>query len=164
MGAPQNKNLRAFPRTLTISDFGITANVNVINGTFNRVGTFTVGAQQEATFGISTLRSGGVEGEPVYLYFQASEASAVIDGVVRLRITNAQGTRQVDVMENTTQRLRADPDDRTKAVLLTEYPLNALEDSKLCVDFKPDGTAGTVRIFGYDATLSRWSIPVTIYQ
>lgn len=161
MGQPQNKNLQPFPRVLNISDFGISANKTLLAGEFTRIGTFTVGAQQEATYGISVLRSGGAEGEPIYMNLVDDSAND-IDGTVRLRITNAQATNQVDVLEQRTERLRASQNDRTQAYLLPEYFRNAKEDSKLVVDIKVDGSSNVT--FDYDATDSKFLVPVTIYQ
>lgn len=161
MGKPRNKNLTAFPRVLTIADFGITGNKTLIGGEFTRIGSFVVGAQQEATYGISVLRSGGQEGEPLYMNL-VDDSEVNIDGTIRLRLTNAQATKQIDVLEQRTERLRASVNDRQQAYLLPEYPVNAEEDSKLVIDVKADGTSNVT--FVYNATDSQFSIPVTIYQ
>lgn len=161
MGQPQNKNLRPFPRVLGISDFGITGNKTLVGATFTRTGAFTVGAQQEATYGISVLRAGGAEGEPIYMNL-VDDSIANIDGTVRLRLTNAQETRSVDVIEQRTERLRASQNDRTQAYLLPEFGQNAKEDSKLVIDVKVDSSSNVT--FDYDATNSKFLIPVTIYQ
>lgn len=161
MGKPQNANLVPFPRVLTISDFGITANKTLLASEFTRIGTFTVGAQQEATYGQTVTRSGGGEGEPVYMKM-IDDSAGEISGLVRLRLTNAQGTNQRDVLEQRTERLSASQNDRTQAYLLPEYPLNAKEDSKLVIDVKVDGSSNVV--FDYDASDSKFLIPVTIYQ
>jgi hypothetical protein len=164
MGKPKNKNLTPFTRVLGISDFGITADKTLIEGEYTRTGTFTVGAGQEATFGISTLRSGGVEGEPVYMKSieDTGAAGTAIEGKTRFILTNAQGTKNIVVAEMSNRRLYADETDRTKAFLMPEYGVNALEDSKLCIDINATGSATAV--FDYDGTNSLWQIPVTIYQ
>lgn len=161
MGKPRNKNLQPFPRVLGIVDFGITANKTLIGSTYTRVGTFTVGAQQEATFGVNTVRSGGTEGEPIYMKM-IDDSAGEIDATIRLRITNAQGTRQVDVIEQRTERLSASQNDRNQAYLLPEFSSNAGEDSQLVIDVKADGSSNVT--FDYDATNSKFLIPVTIYQ
>lgn len=161
MGRPQNANLQPFPTVLGISDFGITGNKTLLNGEFTRVGAYTVGAQQEATFGISVRRSGGVEGEPLYMRLVDTTVTDV-DGKVRLALTNAQGNRVIPVLEMSTGRLSASENDRTQAFLLEEFAINAQEDSKLVIDVKQ--SSGSDLTFDYDATNSKFSIPVTIYQ
>lgn len=161
MGKPRNESLTPFSRTLGISDFGISSDKTLIDGEYTRVGRFTVGAQQEATFGITVSRSGGGEGEPVFLRMIDSSGND-IDATVRFRITNAQTTTQEDVLEQRMVRLRADKNDRTKAFLLSEYRINAVEDSELVVDVKQ--TTGSNVTWDHDATNSEWIIPTTIYQ
>jgi hypothetical protein len=92
----------------------------------------------------------------------ANGSSVDIDGLVRLRLTNAQETAQLDVVEQRTERLRASQNDRTQAYLLPEYGVNAVEDSKLVIDFKVDGASNVT--FDYNDTDSKFLIPVTIYQ
>lgn len=161
MAQPTNANLRPFPRVLGITDFGITANKTLVGQTFTRVGSFTVGAQQEATYGVSVLRSGGAEGEPIYMKL-IDDSAAEIECTTRLRITNAQETRSVDVIEQRSERLSASENDRTQAYLLPEFSQNAKEDSKLVIDVKVDSSSDVT--FDYDATNSKFLIPVTIYQ
>jgi hypothetical protein len=160
MAQPQNKNLRRFPRTLGVTNF-TTADKTLVAGSYSRVGSLTVSAQQEATFGVSTLRSGGSEGEPVYMRF-VDDSGADIDGSVRLYIANAQETQRVLVMEERTERLVASTNDRTQAPLLMEFAQNAKEDSLLIIEFRPD--SGSNVTFDYDATNSKFLIPVTFYQ
>ena len=163
MGAPQNKNLKRFPRTLDLTDFGITADKTCVAQTYSLIGTYTVGAQQEATFGISTLRSGGVEGEPIYIRFdEAVGAGTQLTGRVRLVLSNAQGTERVVVLEERTERLSASQYDRTQAPLLVEYPVNAKEDSKLLIEFRVDDA--TNQTLDFDGTNTKVLIPATIYQ
>lgn len=165
MALPANKNLRPFQRVLGISDFGITADKTLVAGEYSKIGTYTVGAQQEATFGISVLRSGGVEGEPVYLSMHdaASIAStSQIEGTVRFELANATESVKVLVYEQRTERLRASQNDRTLAPLLMEFGRNAREDSKLLLSVQIDGSSD--KTWDYDGTNSKFLIPVTIYQ
>lgn len=163
MGKPRNSSLVAFPRVLGISDFGITANKTLVARTYTRVGTYTVGAQQEATYGITVSRAGGGEGEPIYMKFiNTVGLGATVDGTVRLVITNAQNTKSVVVLEQRTERLYASQNDRTLAYLLPEHPVNAVEDSQLVIDLKIDSSSDMT--FDFDGTDSKFLIPVTIYQ
>lgn len=161
MGVPRNKNLVPFRTTLGIADFGITGNKTLVSQTYSRVGTYTVGAQQEATFGATRLIGGGAEGEALYMRMIDTAVADVV-GTVRLSIANAQETRRVVVAELRTERLKASETDRNNAVLLPEFGVNAVEDSKLIVDVRID--ASSDKTFDYDATNSKFLVPVTIYQ
>lgn len=160
MAQPQNRNLRRFPRTLGVTNF-TTADRTLVAQTYSRVGEIVVSAQQEATFGVSTLRSGGTEGEPIYMRF-VDDGGTDIDGSVRLYIANAQETNRVLVMEERTERLIASQNDRTQAPLLMEFAQNAKEDSKLIIEFRPDSSTNVT--FDHDAANSKFLIPVTFYQ
>lgn len=160
MGNPQNKNLRQFPRTLGVTDF-TTANRTLVAQTYSRVGSLSVSAQQEATWGRTTLRAGGAEGEPIYINL-VDDSAANIDGTVRLVLANAQETQRIVVLEERTERLRASENDRQSAPLLVEFGVNAKEDSLLIIECKVDSSSNVT--FDYDATNSKMLLPVTFYQ
>jgi hypothetical protein len=161
MGNPRNKALRRFPQTADLASFGITANRTAVAGTFSLIGSYTVGAQQEATWGVSTLRAGGIQGEPVYLRFD-NESGVQLNGRVRFVLSNAQGTSREVVYEERTERLVASQNDRNSAPLLTEYMRNAGEDSLLLIEFKVDGSSNAT--VDYDGTNTKVLLPITVYQ
>jgi hypothetical protein len=162
MAQPSLRNSKPFPRILGISDFGITANVTLIQSKYVRIGEYTVPAQTEATFGVNVLRAGGVEGEPLYLKMNDNViADSAIDGVWKLQLANATESAFELVLEQRSERLYASVNDRTQAFLLTEWGRNARQDSKLTLDFKADSGS---KVFDYDHTLSKFYVPVTIYQ
>ena len=161
-GGNANNKLQRFRRTYTLADFGITANVSIPANVWTKIGTVTVPAQQEVTFGANDPVGGSsVAGAPVYLCMDTTTEDTRVEGKVRFALTNANETNTVVVMEETTQRLRADSTgDRTKVVLMPEYPMRAREDSKLIIQVY----CTSAQTFDYDATDTSFSIPVTVYQ
>jgi len=158
----QGRKLQKFPRIYNFTDFTMTADVAAQPSQWNTLGSVTVPAQQEITFGANDPTGGsGVSGRSCYLILGTSGGS-LIEGKVRFALTNANETNTVVVAEERTEKLRADQNDRTKAVLLPEYPMRSGEDSKLKILFYPDSaTAVTV---DYDGTQTDALIPVTVYQ
>jgi len=160
-GGNAQPQLQKFKRTYTLADFGVTANVSIPANSWTSLGTVTVPAQQQVTFGSNDPVGGGsVAGAPVYIQMDTTTEDTRVSGKVRLAITNANETNTVVVMEETTQKMASSRDDRTKAVLLPEYPLRAKEDSKLQILIFCTGA----QTLDYDATDTEWSIPVTVYQ
>lgn len=150
-----------FKRTYNASDFGLTADVTCQPSQWSKIGTVTVPAQQEVTFGSNDAVGGAsVAGSAVYLRIDST--SAQLSGKIRFALTNANETNTVVVLEESTGRLSADVNDRTKAVLMPEYPMRAKEDSKLLILFYPSGSSAVT--IDYDGTNTAYSIPVTVYQ
>lgn len=161
MGRSANASSK-FPRIYGLTDFGITANKTALASQYNKVGEVTVPAQQQITFGANDPVGGGsVAGRSCYLRFD-NESGVQLNGKIRFALSNANETNVIIVAEERTEKLAADQNDRTKAVLLPEYNQRAGEDSKLQVLFYPDG-ASTVTI-DYDGTNTKMLIPVTVYQ
>lgn len=152
----------SFKRIYNLTDFGVTADVVCQPSQWNKVGEVTVPAQQEVTFGANDPTGGSsVAGASTYLKLDNS-SDAQLHGKVRFALTNANETNTIIVMENRTEKLSADQNDRTKAVLLPEYPTKAREDSKLQILFYPDGSSAVT--IDYDGTDTDAQIPVTVYQ
>jgi len=160
-GGNKAPRLQKFTRTYTLADFGVTANVSIPANSWTTLGTVTVPAQQQVTFGSNDPIGGGsIAGAPCYIIMDSDTEDTRISGKLRLAITNANETNTVVVMEETTQKMSSSRDDRTKAVLLPEYTVRAKEDSKLQVL----AFCTSAQVFDYDATDTEWSIPVTVYQ
>lgn len=160
----KNKPSQRFPRSYNLTDFGVTADVTLLPSVWNDVGTVTVPAQQEVTFGATDVINGGQTGRPVYIRSDedVGASGTAIEGKYRLALTNANETNTVIVMEERSERLRADQDDRQKAVLLPEFPRTVGEDSKLKVYFYIDSASS--KTLDYNGTNTKWIIPVTVYQ
>ena len=160
---PQNaqSRLQKFKRTYTLADFGIVANVAIPANSWTTLGTVTVPAQQEVTFGANDPVGGGsIAGSPCYIQMDTDTEDTRVTGKIRLALTNANETNTVVVLEETTQKMASSRDDRTQAVLIPEYPMRAKEDSKLQVLV----FCTAAQVFNYCATDTEWSIPVTVYQ
>jgi len=145
-----------FKKTLEHGDFK-TADVACTANVWNEIGSYTVGAQQAATFGQGTL---GMPSEQVgRVFFDIEDTSGNdYDGLVRFAIQNAQGTQEVVIMEERTEVLSENPTDMTKWKVLPEANVWALEDSKLVIKFKPS-SASTI-----DYGETTLHCPITIYQ
>lgn len=161
MAQPNISDLTPFQQTVGLSDFGLSSDETLLAQKFTDFGTYTVGAQQVATFGQTTRRGGGSEGEPVYINLIDGSGDE-IDGVIRFRIANAQENRSKTVFEQRTERLRASQNDREQAPLLEEYKLKAGEDSKLILEIKVDSSSNVT--LDWDATNTKALIPLTVYQ
>lgn len=150
-----------FPRIYSTADW-FTADKVCQPDQWNKVGEVTVPAQQRITFGANDPIGGSsIAGRTTYLRFDNSSATQ-LHGKIRFAITNANETKTVVVLEENTRKLSADENDRTKAVVLPEYPTKAKEDSKLQILFYPeDSSAVTV---DQDGTNTSLLIPVTVYQ
>jgi hypothetical protein len=153
--------LTPFPRTVGLADFGITADVVVQPYDFGKVGSLTVPAQQVIGFGANDVINGGLTGQAVYLAFYTT-GGVVIEGQVRFEVSNATGTRKTVVGEYRTERLRADQNDRTKAVLMPLRGPLAKQDDILRILFYPDGASAVT--IDYDGTNTNLLVPITIYQ
>lgn len=145
--------IQKFERFYAKSDFSLAGAATAVTTTaFQRVGTLTVGAQTEATFGAGAIANGVDFRRNVVIDFKDNAGTpANIDNMrVRFVITNAQETRRVVVAEELSQNLRT-------GVALGEFPMRALQDDKLLIEVLP---AANVSI----GTTTSASIPTTIYQ
>lgn len=150
-----------FPRILTTADW-FSADKVCQPSQWNKVGEYTVPAQQEITFGANDPTGGtSIAGRSVYLRFDNTSGTQ-LHGKVRFVLTNANETRTEVVMEEHTRKLSADQNDRTKAVLLPEFAMRAGEDSKLLIQFYPDDSSAVT--VDQDGTNTSLLIPVTVYQ
>lgn len=145
--------IQKFERFYAKSDFTLAGAATAVTTTaFQRVGTLTVGAQTEATFGAGAIANGVDFRRNVVIDFKDNAGTpANIDNMrVRFVITNAQETRRVVVAEELSQNLRS-------GVALGEFPMRALQDDKLLIEVLP---SANVTI----GTTTSASIPTTIYQ
>jgi len=151
-----------FPRVYTRPDFGFTADVVCIPNTFTNVGSLTVPAGQQVTFGVGGLGATDSR-EPCYIRTDTTNpTSTQCIGTYRFVLSNPTGTNQIVVMEQRSERLLASQNDKTLAVLLGQYPNFAQQDSKLIIQFKPDGASNVTLAFADTDTV--WNIPVTVLQ
>ena len=155
-----NNQKRPFPRTLGLSDFGITANVVCQANQWNKVGTLTVPAQQLIAFGSNDPTGGAsIAGSPAYIKLVA-ETGTALTGKIRLVVSDANELKINTIKEETLARFSADVSDRTKAVLLPLSGLYAGEDSKLTIQYYPP--SDSAETIDYDGTGSEISMPVTV--
>lgn len=141
-----------------------TADVVCLPGQYNQVGVFTVPAQEAVAWGVTQVINGGATGDALYMRFDDGTTStgAQLQGTVRLIVTDANFNNPQTVGQFRTERLSADQNDRTKAILLQEDKRFAKQDSKLVVQFYPDSaTSVTIK---YNATNTKIIAPVTILQ
>lgn len=137
-------------------------------GKWNRIGEFTVPAQQLYHFGY------GDEGHPenqgyifIGIYDDTATNSVVEEGFVRLVQVNARETVGPTVWEGRTENLRGDTADKRKMIALPEKDefFWVGEDSKLVIEFKPDADDTIVKAaIGTALGLDVWNVPVTIKQ
>lgn len=152
-----------FRKKLVNADFGLTANVTCVAGQYTQIGEYTVPAQQLIAFGYGTPNEGNGANQG-YVYVRIDDTSGAMAGTLRLVQSNAQGTKRIVVAEERTETFKASETDRTLAMPLPEqiqFP-KVGEDSKLVIEFKPDGASDLT--LDYDATETKYRIPVTIYQ
>lgn len=156
----QNTKVK-FKRTYNNADFGLTADVVCQPGMWSVIGEVVVPAQQEVTFGANdNTGSQNVAGSPAYIRIDATGGQ--LSGKLRLALTNANETNTIIVLEESTQRFASSATDRQTAVLITEYPLRAKEDSKLQILFYP--SSATAVTIDYDDADTIISLPVSVYQ
>lgn len=139
-----------------------TADVVCQPAQWNKVGTVTVPAQQEITFGANDPTGGSsVSGRTAYVNL-ANSGGTQLGGKIRLVITNATETRSEVILEEHSSKFAASENDRTLAVLVPEYFKRARQDDKLQILFYPEGASAVTIAYANAATKVR--IPVTVYQ
>ena len=146
----------SFPKTLTHADFN-TSDVACTASTWNELGSYTVGAQQFATYGQGATGNPSEQVGRTAIDIENTSGSDY-DGLIRLFLENAQGTQSTMCMEERTEKLSENLTDMTKWVTAPEFNVWAGEDSKLTCKFYPS-SADSV-----DYGESSFYIPITIYQ
>lgn len=155
----RNSQPRGFQKILTAADILSGSDVVISDTTnFNRIGSYTVPAQTQVSFGYGRADQPFNQG---YMYVKlVDDAAGDEDGVLRLVQENASGTRKIVVWEGRTEELDGDANDKQKRIALPEqidFP-RVGEDSILALEFKADG-ADTI-----DVSACTVRIPVTVYQ
>ena len=146
---------RGFQKTLTEKDFGLTANVAVKSGKWNKIGEFRVPPQQAYRWGYGNPNQPYNQG---YMYVFIQDATpAEIKGKIRLAVADYNELSITPVYEERSEVLHAATADITKQKALPEQGPVAREDDKLLILFMPDS----------DATISAANteikLPVTLY-
>ena len=144
-----------FNKTLTTGDLS-EVNLSAKAGTYTTVYSYTVPAQQRVAPGQGAIQ-GGVDNRGI-LYIDLQDSTpAQLNGWVRISVTDANEIVEHVIMEERIERLRASATDRTQAYFLGEAGIQAKEDSKVIIKFKPDadGTVATANSTIY--------LPVTVY-
>lgn len=158
---PKTRAGQKFARNLTTADW-ITANAVCQASQWGKVGEYVVPAQQEITFGANDPTGGSsVAGRSAYIRMD-NTSGVQIHGKIRLALTNANETNTIIVLEESSYKFSADQNDRSKAVLVPEFPRRAGEDSKLQILLYPDGASAVT--VDYDGTNTLFLVPVTVYQ
>jgi len=149
-----------FPKTLTVANFFTADQTSLSTSQFNTLGTYTVSTQTAVSigFGDPNVGSGGNQGK---LFIDLENTSSTDnDGLVRIVISNAQGTKKFVVLEERTERLSIGataPSERFPLPEQMQFPLVG-EDSIIEVQFKPDSDT----VVGNDE--SQLELPITLYQ
>ena len=155
------RGLSRFPRVYNKTDFGLTADVTCQPSKYTKVGEVTVPAGQKITFGIGGVGNGVDTREVAYIKFVDSSGNQ-LHGTIRLVLADPNEVRKIVVAEQRTEKFSASKTDRTQGFLLGEYPIVAREDSKLIIEFYPDGTSAVT--IDYDNANTEILMPVTVYQ
>lgn len=156
-----NKNkLTPFPKVENLTYFGLTANVVAQPGIFTKFGSKTVLAGQKIAFGIGKL--GATDSREVAYIRIDNESGVQLHGKIRLVLSDPQEIHRQVVAELRTEKLSADQNDKTKGLLLEEYPIVAREDSLLLIEFYPDSDSAVT--IDFDGTNTKMLIPLTVYQ
>lgn len=150
-----------FPARLNLTDFNITAAVTLQPSSYQRLGYLTVAKQQIVAFGSNTAKAGGVEGEPVYVDLRTNTGTVdtKVEGKVRFSIYDNNDQLLGVVMEERTERLRSDANDRNKARLLPLDFRGAPEDVKLVIEVYLDSASS--KVIDYNATSFSVLVPIT---
>ena len=146
-----------FPRTANKEDFNLVSDKTALAGQWNRIGELVVPAQQKICFGYGGIVN-GVDTRGV-LYIDLKDGTGnQLNGWIRLAVTDATEVKQVIILEERIERLRASATDRNQAYLLGETQVWAKEDSKLLILFKPDGN-NDVTVSAANSTMY---VPITV--
>lgn len=154
------KNKQKFPRVYNKTNFGLTADVVCQPNIYTPIGSIVVPAGQYVTFGVGGIGAGVDTREPSYIRLDSTAGQ--LTGTIRLVLTDPNEINTIVVAEQRSERFGSDINDKSKSFLLGEYSRVAQQDSKLLIQFKPDGTdAVTIDFDDADTTIL---IPVSVYQ
>lgn len=148
-----------FPRVYTKTDFGLTADVTCQPSIYTKIGEVVVPAGQLVAFGIGGTANGVDTREVAYIDVKDT-SDADLNGMIRLRVADPNEVQSWLIAEQRTEKFRASSTDRTTGFLLGESSIKAKEDSKLIIEFKPDGSSAVT----VDCDNTGMLIPVTVYQ
>ena len=147
-----------FKQTLNATDFNMSGTITALAGKWTKVGYYSVNPRQQVHFG-SKEDDGLGSGAPVYIKLQDS-TPAVLDGKIRLVVTNPQEINTRVIVEERTERFYASQTDRQTALLMGLKVPGAKEDDMLQIHFYPDSSTD-VTISVANSTVA---IPTTVYQ
>jgi len=149
---------RGFPKTLTKEDFGLTSDVAVKAGKWNKIGEFRVPPQQAYRWGYGNPNQPYNQGY-MYIYLKYNDGTNVteVKGKIRLAVSDYNELRTEPVYEERSEVLHAATSDITKQKALPEQGPLAREDDKLLILFMPDEDATIT------AADSEIRLPVTLY-
>lgn len=131
-----------FNKTLTTGDLA-EVNLAAKAGTFTAIYSYTVPAQQLVAPGSGAI-TGGVDNRAILYVDLKDSTPAQIGGWVRISVTDANEITEHVVLEERIERLSASATDRQLAYFLGKAGLQAKEDSKIQIRFKPDTDATVV--------------------
>jgi hypothetical protein len=129
---------REFYKVLTEDDF-MSANATVYSGKWNKIGTFTVPAQNIYRFGYGSPNQPENQG---YLYIYLKDpAGNEVTGKVRLAVADYNERVTTVVFEDRADVLHGDTSDRSKMKPLPDTGVKATEDMKLIIYLNPDSNS-----------------------
>lgn len=131
-----------FNKTLTTGDLSA-VNLETKAGTFTAVYSYTVPAQQYVSPGSGAI-TGGVDNRAILYVDLKDSTPATIGGWVRISVTDANEITEHVILEERIERLKASATDRQSAYFLGKAAIQAKEDSKIQIRFKPDADATVV--------------------
>lgn len=135
---PRAAKGQEFYKVLTQADF-MTASVTAYAGKWNKIGDFTVPAQQEYEFGYGDVNHPDSAGR-LYVYLKDA-AGTEIKGKIRLTVTDANERVKRDVFEERSDVLHGSLTDKNSMRILERIPIKAREDDRLQVYLQPDADA-----------------------
>jgi len=146
---------KEFYKVLTEDDF-MSANVTTYSGKWNKIGTYTVPAQNIYRFGYGNPNQPDNQG---YLYIFLKDASGTeIRGKVRLAVADYNERVTTVVFEDRADVLHGSTSDRNQMKPLPDTGVKATEDMKLIIYLNPDSDS----IVSYTQTVM--TIPTTNTQ
>jgi len=148
--------LKSFRDVLKVADF-MTANVELVSGKWNDLGSYTVGAQQQVNVGY------GGDDKPEnagFLYIKLIDtATGTIKGKFRILMRDANEVGKATLFNEDLDRLSGDKNDRAKMIMLPEdTSVSASEDEKISLQVYPDDTT----TLDYASANTYIAIPVTV--
>jgi len=172
----QQRQLVGFPSSYTVADgdSGYTTSALVAalveagssGGLYNLIWEKTISAQQVVRWGSGNANQQRNQG---FLYFFAADLTTGIeDGMLRLQVSNATGTRVTTIGEFNTTQLHTTTS--TTAATLTPTDISNMRPLPEAVNFPAAGEDSLLQLVFKSQTVTttvdacNFSIPVTIYQ